>query len=61
MMDQELMAEAVRIFGSKEKALEWLKTPSVVLGGQSPEDLLSRSETGAVMDELGRIEHGVYS
>jgi len=31
-MDQEVMAEAVRILGSKEKALEWLKIPSVALG-----------------------------
>lgn len=60
-MDQEVMAEAVRILGSREKALEWLKTPSVGLGGRSPEDLLSSGETGAVMAELGRIEYSVYS
>jgi uncharacterized protein (DUF2384 family) len=60
-MDQEVMAEAVRILGSREKAQAWFKTPSIALGGQSPEDLLSRGETGAVMAELGRIEYSVYS
>ena len=32
-MDQQVMAEAVRILGSREKALTWLKAPSVALGG----------------------------
>jgi uncharacterized protein (DUF2384 family) len=60
-MDQELMAAAIRVLGDSAKALGWFKTPSVALGGLSPEDLLSRGETGTVMAELGRIEYGVYS
>lgn len=60
-MNQEVMAAAIRILGNKEKSLEWLKTPSVALGGLSPEDLLSRGKTEAVKDELGRMEYSVYS
>jgi putative toxin-antitoxin system antitoxin component (TIGR02293 family) len=53
---------ATSVFGDKEAAREWLRSPNIGLGNQVPLDLLS---TGAgareVEDLLGRIEHGVFS
>jgi putative toxin-antitoxin system antitoxin component (TIGR02293 family) len=40
----------------------WLQTPSKALGGRMPLSLLGTGDGfTAVMDELGRIDHGVFS
>jgi putative toxin-antitoxin system antitoxin component (TIGR02293 family) len=50
---QEVMEDA-------ERARRWLQTPSIPLGNVPPISLLD-TYTGVemVMDELGRIEHGI--
>ncbi len=55
-------ATAVEMIGSKEKAVEWLRTPNRALGGGRPIDQLD-TDLGAreVEDILGRIAYGVYS
>ena len=55
-----LKAEA--IFNDAEKLKNWLHSPSLALGQRTPLSLLDTS-FGAqmVMDELGRMEYGVYS
>jgi putative toxin-antitoxin system antitoxin component (TIGR02293 family) len=52
----------VEVFGEKDVFLTWMSRPSVALGNRKPLDLLS-SPLGIdlVLDELGRIEHGVFS
>lgn len=56
------LAHATEVFGSREKAREWMRTPNRALGGVSPLSLLD-TEIGAraVDDELVRIEYGVFS
>jgi putative toxin-antitoxin system antitoxin component (TIGR02293 family) len=57
-----LAGKGIEVFGSLEKFMRWFNTPSQALGGKVPSDLVAL-KTGAqmVMDELGRIEYGVYA
>jgi putative toxin-antitoxin system antitoxin component (TIGR02293 family) len=58
----EVAARGTEVFGDREHFLEWMKTPSAALADKKPLSLLN-SKFGAemVLDELGRIEHGVFS
>lgn len=48
--------------GDNDAAIQWLKTPSPILGGESPL-VHASTEMGAreVEDLIGRIQHGVFS
>lgn len=50
------------VFGEAKNCNEWLKTANTALGGRTPLSLL-RSDFGIdmVLNELGRIEHGIIS
>jgi putative toxin-antitoxin system antitoxin component (TIGR02293 family) len=50
------------VFEDAAAALRWIQSPNASLGGVSPLSLL-HTEIGesAVLDALGRIEHGVFS
>jgi putative toxin-antitoxin system antitoxin component (TIGR02293 family) len=54
--------KAYQVLEGQEAVKDWLTTPLVGLGQRTPLSLLDTS-FGAqlVMDELGRLEHGVYS
>ncbi len=58
----EVAAKGVEVFTDRETFLAWLRHPNPALAKQTPMSLL-RSRFGAdmVLDELGRIEHGVFS
>ncbi len=57
----QVIARAVEVLGSSEKALRWINAPVRSLGDQTPVSLLSTTEGIArVEDALGRIEHGVW-
>jgi putative toxin-antitoxin system antitoxin component (TIGR02293 family) len=57
----DVTARAIEVFGTREKALRWLKTPVRSLGDQTPLSLLNTTEGVAqVHDTLGRVEHGVW-
>lgn len=58
----EVLAKAIEVFDTPEDLQNWLHTPSVALGRQTPISLLDTS-FGArlVTDQLGRIEHGIHS
>jgi putative toxin-antitoxin system antitoxin component (TIGR02293 family) len=58
----EVGAKGSEVFGGKDRFLVWMHHPNKVLSNKTPMSLLN-SKFGAdmVMDELGRIEHGVYS
>lgn len=56
-----VMRRAIKVFGDRVTALDWLETPNCSLGNVVPMSLLA-TDRGAemVMDALGRIEHGVF-
>lgn len=58
----KVAARGVEVFGERDLFLQWLSRPSLALGQRRPVDLLS-SPVGLdlVLDELGRIEHGIPS
>ena len=54
--------EAERVFADAQKAARWLRQPSRALGGRTPWEMLdSESGAGEVVEELGRIDHGILS
>jgi putative toxin-antitoxin system antitoxin component (TIGR02293 family) len=58
----EVVARGTEVFRDKDKFTSWMHSPSKALGNQTPLSLLSsRFGTEMVLDELGRIEYGVYS
>ena len=58
----EVAARGTDTFGDKEKFLSWLKQPNKALANKTPIRLLSsRFGSEMVLDELGRINHGVFS
>jgi putative toxin-antitoxin system antitoxin component (TIGR02293 family) len=57
----EITARAIEVFGSREKAMRWLRTPVRALGNQTPISLLhTREGLVRVQDTLGQVEHGVW-
>lgn len=57
-----VVARAVEVFEDEAAALDWLKAPNAALGGASPISLLDTDlGSDAVLDTLGRIEHGVFA
>jgi len=58
----EVLAKGAEVFKEKKKFLLWLNTPHKVLSSMTPFTMLgSRYGTELVLEELGRIEFGVYS
>jgi len=54
--------EAVRVFGTEEKAAKWLSTPSVVFDRATPLSLLDcDAGAQAVSEELIRIDFGDFA
>ena len=50
-----------QVFGDSKKVATWLKTPNYALGNVAPNDLLDTIPgMELVLDEIGRIEHGVF-
>jgi putative toxin-antitoxin system antitoxin component (TIGR02293 family) len=57
-----IVAQGEEVFGDMKKFLAWMNYENPVLGNKKPFDLLnSRFGTDLIIDELGRIEHGVIS
>jgi putative toxin-antitoxin system antitoxin component (TIGR02293 family) len=55
-------ARAVEVFEDHHKAIKWLKYPNIALGEVTPISCLDNfSGIELVLDELGRIEYGVYA
>ncbi len=58
----EVAARGAEVFGDKGRFLSWMKSPSPALDDRTPLSLLSsRFGNEVVLDELGRIEHGIVS
>ena len=57
-----VLALATEVFGSKEKACRWLQKPNRALGQEVPLSLLDTGiGANLVVEELGRIDHGVFA
>jgi large subunit ribosomal protein L9 len=55
----DVLASAVRVWGDRRSASEWLKSPHYELHGKTPESLLeTRRGRQRVEDLLGALEHG---
>lgn len=58
----EIITEGVAVFGDYNKFKLWLNTPSMALAGNSPLDLMDTNRgLKMVMQELKRLEHGIFS
>ncbi len=58
----EVAAKGSEVFESREKFLNWMNHPNMALDKKTPMSLLnSKFGVDMVLDELGRIEHGVFS
>ncbi len=56
-----VIARAVEVLGTSEKALRWINAPVRSLGNRPPASLLDSPEgITRVEDALGRIKHGVW-
>lgn len=57
----EILAKATTVFGSQQKAEQWLGQPAKGLNDRRPVELLA-TQTGAELVEqfLERLDHGVY-
>ena len=58
----EVTALGLEVFDISNQFYLWLTSPSYALGGHTPKDLLKDSYgKELVMDELHRIDHGVFA
>jgi putative toxin-antitoxin system antitoxin component (TIGR02293 family) len=58
----EVAARGAEVFEDRDKFLAWMDHPNRALAGKTPLSLLnSRFGAEMVLDELGRIEHGVFA
>ncbi|VAV82951.1 hypothetical protein MNBD_DELTA01-2007 [hydrothermal vent metagenome] len=57
-----IAARGGEVFGGKEQFIEWLNFPCKALDSKTPRSLLhSRFGADMILDELGRLEHGIVS
>ncbi len=57
-----VVSRGEEIFGNREQFNVWLKEPNRALADKKPMDLLvSNFGIDMILDELGRIEHGIIS
>ena len=58
----EVAARGAEVFEDRDKFLAWMDHPNRALADKTPLSLLnSRFGSEMLLDELGRIEHGVFS
>jgi putative toxin-antitoxin system antitoxin component (TIGR02293 family) len=54
-------ARAIEVFGTREKAIRWLRTPLPALSDRTPLSMLNTPDgIEHIEDVLGRIEQGVW-
>ncbi len=58
----EVAAKGSEVFEGRDKFLTWMSHPNMALDKKTPMSLLnSKFGVDMVLDELGKIEHGVFS
>lgn len=55
----KLVAKAIDVFGSAERAVTWLETSNAKLGGATPLRFYQMAGAQRVEEELLAIEHGI--
>ncbi len=57
-----VLERAIEVFGDRNRANEWMHEPNPALGNEAPlTSIATEDGCRAVIDILGRIEHGVIS
>ena len=57
-----LYSRGEEVFESLERFREWMGRPQLAFGNVAPKTYLDTSiGIGMIMDELGRIEHGIFA
>lgn len=57
----EVATFGLQVFDSQQQFQNWLDTPSFALGNKKPSELLTNTYgIKLVMEELNRIEHGIF-
>jgi putative toxin-antitoxin system antitoxin component (TIGR02293 family) len=57
-----LYSRGEEVMGSIDTFKEWMNTKLVAFGGQRPKDYLDTSlGIAMIMDELGRLQHGIFA
>ncbi|MCK5673493.1 MAG: DUF2384 domain-containing protein [Spirochaetales bacterium] len=58
----EIIAMGVEVLGNKSEFLDWFHSPVISLGSNKPVSLLDTHHgRKLILNELGRIEHGIYA
>lgn len=58
----ELIERGIEVFGDMEMFKRWLYTPIPALSDSKPMELLNSSYgKQVILDEIGRIEHGIFA
>lgn len=58
----ELHQKGERVFGNNQKFLRWLNSTLPALNNTSPREWLDTQQgIKAIMNELGRIQHGIFA
>ena len=58
----ELYINGLEVFGTREKFLKWLNSKIPALGNTAPKEWLDTHQgISMIMDELGRIKHGIFA
>jgi putative toxin-antitoxin system antitoxin component (TIGR02293 family) len=57
-----LYSRGAEVFETLERFKEWISRPQIAFGNEAPKSYLDTSiGIGMIMDELGRIEHGIFA
>ena len=58
----KLYAKGYKVFGDRDNFNTWLELPNITLGGKKPKEFLYHIfGIDLLLNELGRIEHGVLA
>lgn len=60
-IDEELWTAALNYFRTKGKALGWLRTPNLALGGECPGECCTSHYSGdkAVLELINKLKYGM--
>lgn len=58
---EEVLSHLDETFESREKGLAWLYSACPALGGERPYEFCKRGQAKLVIDELTRLDHGMFS
>jgi len=58
---EEVLSRLDEAFESREKGLAWFYTACPAFGGERPYELCKRGQADLVIEELTRLDHGMYS